>query len=111
MLHIACSCDGVQTENYFSRLIEGQPVSRHNFNDADELLTLAQRFSLELVFIGSTRSDDESILRLLDLVRHIKDHTFLSKRSRGVLFREGTGPSGQDEVNHDDPANGPRFID
>ncbi len=78
MVHIACHIDGAKAEHYFSRLVEKQQISRHDFATTDELLTLAQRFPLELVFIGDTRTDEESILRLLDLIRHIKDHTYLS---------------------------------
>jgi diguanylate cyclase (GGDEF)-like protein len=65
-------------EHYLNRLIEGRRISRHYYETADELLTLAQRFPLDLVFMGTTRMDNESVLRLLDMVRHIKDHTYLA---------------------------------
>lgn len=78
MSHLACHIDGAKVEDYLNRLVEGQRISRHYFHTADELLTLAQRFPLDLVFMGTTKTDEESVLRLLDLVRHIKDHTYLS---------------------------------
>lgn len=78
MLHIACYIDGTQAEHYFNRLMEGQHISRHDFRTANELLTLAQRFPLEIVMMGTARTDNESIIRLLDMIRRIKDHTYLS---------------------------------
>ncbi len=78
MPHIACYIDGAKVEHYLNRLIEGRRISRHYFQTTDELLTLAQRFPLDLVFMGTTRTENESILRLLDMVRHIKNHTYLA---------------------------------
>lgn len=78
MQHIACYIDGAKVEHYLNRLVEGRRISRHYYETADELLTLAQRFPLDLVFMGTTRTDNESVLRLLDMVRHIKDHTYLA---------------------------------
>jgi GGDEF domain-containing protein len=78
MLHIACQIDGIQAEYYLNRTLSGRIVSIHHFRSLDELLTLAQRFSIDLVFLASGGAKGEDAMKLLDLVRLIKNHTYLA---------------------------------
>lgn len=78
MLHVAYYVSGAQADHYLGRLMEDQPVSMHTFSDIDELLTLAQRFTLDLVFMGISGGDTAAEVKLLDMTRRIKDHTYLA---------------------------------
>ncbi|MFH1699243.1 MAG: GGDEF domain-containing protein [Candidatus Zixiibacteriota bacterium] len=78
MLHIACHTQGTQAEFFLSRIIEGKKASMHRFSTVEELLTLAQRFTLDLAYMGTSGSGDGSIINILEMVRRIKDHTYLA---------------------------------
>jgi diguanylate cyclase (GGDEF)-like protein len=78
MRHVAVHLDGTQAEFFLSRILEETRVSRHYFGTVEELLTLAQRFTLDLIFIGGSGLDDDPVFGFLDTVRAIKSHTFLS---------------------------------
>ncbi|MEE9441698.1 MAG: GGDEF domain-containing protein [candidate division Zixibacteria bacterium] len=78
MLHIANHTQGNQAEFFFSRIIEGKQVSLHRFSTIEELLTLAQRFNLDLAFMGTSGSGNGSIMHILEMNRRIKDHTYLA---------------------------------
>lgn len=78
MRHVAVRLDGAAAEYFLARVLEGTRVSRHYFQTVEELLTLAQRFPLDLIFIGCSDVDDDSVFGILDTVRAIKSHTFLS---------------------------------
>jgi len=78
MIHVACYIRGAKADFYLSRILNGGNLSLHSFNNIEELLTLAQRFTLDLIFIGITSEAEEDSLRMLDMVRFIKDHTYLA---------------------------------
>lgn len=78
MLHAACHVSGAQAEFYLSRILDKEQLSLHYFNSPEELLTLAQRFMLDLIFIGISADDDDEVMKALDLVRLIKHHTYLA---------------------------------
>jgi len=78
MLHVAARLRGAQTEYFLSRILEGKGVSVHRFQTTEELLTLAQRFNLDLVFIGASGSESDDMMRALEMVRTIKNHTYLA---------------------------------
>jgi diguanylate cyclase (GGDEF)-like protein len=44
----------------------------------EELLILSQRFTVDLIFMGTNANDNETILKLLDNLRLIKNHTYLA---------------------------------
>lgn len=78
MRHVAVHIDGTAAEYFLARILEGTRVSRHYFHTVEELLTLAQRFALDLIFIGNSGADDDPVFGILDTVRAIKSHTYLS---------------------------------
>jgi diguanylate cyclase (GGDEF)-like protein len=78
MLHVACHASGSEAESYLARILEGCELSMHRFGNLEELLTLAQRFTLDLIFLGVSESDGGEIAKLLDMVRLIKNHTYLA---------------------------------
>ncbi|MDD4053082.1 MAG: GGDEF domain-containing protein [candidate division Zixibacteria bacterium] len=78
MRHVAVHLDGPQAEVFLSRILDKKQVSRHYFRSVEDLLTLAQRFSLDLIFIGGSGEDDDPVFGILDTVRAIKTHTYLS---------------------------------
>lgn len=78
MLHAACHVRGAKAENYLSKILEDGEVSMHRFDNLEELLTLAQRFTLDLIYLGVSGSKGEEINKLLDMVRLIKDHIYLA---------------------------------
>ncbi|NMC42563.1 MAG: diguanylate cyclase, partial [candidate division Zixibacteria bacterium] len=78
MRHVAVHVDGTAAEYFLARILEGTRVSRHYFHTVEELLTLAQRFALDLIFIGNSGGDDDPVFGILDTVRAIKSHTYLS---------------------------------
>jgi GGDEF domain-containing protein len=78
MLHVASFFDGALAEYYLGRVLEDKKISMHRFNTIEELLTLAQRFSLDLIYMGSARPDKEPMTRILDMARRIKSHTYLA---------------------------------
>lgn len=78
MRHVAVHLDGPQAEYFLSRIFEDTKVARHYFETVEELLTLAQRFTLDLIFIGGSGQDDDPVFGILDTVRAIKSHTYLS---------------------------------
>ena len=78
MFHIACRISGEEAERYLERLLEGKKVSRHQFETLEELLTLAQRFTIDMIYMGISSEDNGSVMKLLELTRRIKDHIFLA---------------------------------
>jgi len=78
MLHVACHVSGAKAEYYLSRILEKDKLSLHYFQTMEDLLTLAQRFTLDLIFIGTTSEDNEEVMKALDTVRSIKNHTYLA---------------------------------
>ncbi len=78
MLHAACYTDGAPADLYLTRILEGSRVSIHYFNSADELLILAQRFNLDMIYMGTSHTESGQALRLIDSVRMIKNHTYLA---------------------------------
>jgi len=78
MLHIAVNSEGSRAEYYLTRIIEDKRVSIHYFKSIDELLTLAQRFALDLIYMGVARADGPESMRILEQVRSIKNHTYLA---------------------------------
>ncbi len=78
MLHIAAHTDGASADYYLSRILEGAPFSLHPFHTLPELLTLAQRYTLDLVYLGTTRHEEETVMRIVETVRSIKQHTYLA---------------------------------
>jgi diguanylate cyclase (GGDEF)-like protein len=78
MRHVAIHLDGTAAEYFLARILEGTHVSRHYFQTVEELLTLAQRFALDLIFIGCSGVDDDPVFGILDTVRTIKSHTYLA---------------------------------
>lgn len=78
MRHVAVHIDGTSAEYFLARILEGTRVSRHYFHTVEELLTLAQRFALDLIFMGNSGADDDPVFGILDTVRAIKSHTYLS---------------------------------
>jgi diguanylate cyclase (GGDEF)-like protein len=77
MRHVAGYTSGAKAEVYLSRVVENGQLSLHSFRTVDELLTLAQRFTLDLVFMGGTAADQSNDIKLLDMIRTIKSHTYL----------------------------------
>jgi GGDEF domain-containing protein len=78
MLHVACYSEGALAEFYLARVLEDKKLSMHRFHTVDDLLTLAQRFMLDLIFLGSSRPDKEPMTRILDMTRRVKNHTYLA---------------------------------
>jgi diguanylate cyclase (GGDEF)-like protein len=78
MLHVASYFDGALAEYYLGRVLEDKKISLHRFNTVEDLLTLAQRFAIDLIYMGSARSDKEPMDRILDMARRIKSHTYLA---------------------------------
>jgi GGDEF domain-containing protein len=78
MLHVACQVSGAKAEYYLSRIIEGRKLSLHHFRTLEDLLTLAQRFMLDLIFIDIGGEENEPAIKALDMVRSIKNHTYLA---------------------------------
>ena len=78
MKHVAIHITGAKAEYYLTRILEESHVSLHRFTTLEELLTLAQRFSLDLIFMGTGEGEDSELMRLLEMTRRIKDHTFLA---------------------------------
>ncbi len=78
MLHVAVHTLGSRADYYLNRLIEDTQISLHRFDAIDSLLILAQRFTLDLIFIGAGENNGEELMRLLEMTRRIKDHTFLA---------------------------------
>lgn len=78
MLHAACNTSGPKAELYLTRILEDSQVSMHYFSNSAELLTLAQRFPLDLIFLGTGVPAKEASLKLVDTVRMIKNHTYLA---------------------------------
>jgi len=78
MLHVASYATGAKAEYYLSRILEDKKVSVHRFNCIEELLILAQRFTLDLVFIGTGASERDELLKILDMIRRVKNHTYLA---------------------------------
>lgn len=78
MLHAACYTDGAVAELYLTRILEGSRVSVHHFTNANELLILAQRFTLDLIYLGTIHTESGAALQLIDTVRMIKNHTYLA---------------------------------
>ena len=78
LLHIACQTDGTESEYFLNRLLEDRRCSLHYFTTHQELLVIARRYNLDLIFIGVSRRDEGLLLRQLDTVRMIKSHTYLA---------------------------------
>jgi len=78
MLHVASHTDGSTADLYLSRMMEEKKVSIHPFHTGSELLTLAQRFTLDMIYIGLTKIEIEPVVKALDLIRLIKHHTYLA---------------------------------
>lgn len=78
MMHVACHVSGTKAEYYLSRILEKENLSLHHFETMDDLLTLAQRFLLDLIFVGTTSEANDQVMKALDTVRAIKDHTYLA---------------------------------
>ncbi len=78
MLHVAAHVSGAKAEYYLSRIVDRNQLSLHHFQTLEELLTLAQRFMLDLIFIGVSASENDEIMHALDMVRTIKNHTYLA---------------------------------
>ncbi|MCK5125456.1 MAG: GGDEF domain-containing protein [candidate division Zixibacteria bacterium] len=78
MQHVAVYLSGVQAEKYLNHIIDDTQVSIHPFNSVEDLLTLAQRFTLDLIFMGTGDVGNAGLLNLVDMTRRIKDHTFLA---------------------------------
>ncbi|MCP4568123.1 MAG: diguanylate cyclase [FCB group bacterium] len=78
MLHAACYTEGAMAELYLTRIMEGSRVSVHHFTNANELLILAQRFTLDMIYLGTTNIESGATLQLIDTVRMIKNHTYLA---------------------------------
>jgi GGDEF domain-containing protein len=78
MTHVACHVSGAKAEFYLTRIIDDGKLSLHVFQTMEELLTLGQRFMLDLIFIGVSGSDDEELRNGLDMVRFVKNHTYLA---------------------------------
>ncbi len=78
MLHVASSAMGTRAEFYLSRIIEDRRVSLHRFASIDELLVLAQRFTLDLIYVGTGDISADEFMKTLDMIRRIKNHTYLA---------------------------------
>lgn len=78
MLHVASFATGTRAEFYLSRIIEDRRVSMHRFGSMDELLILAQRFTLDLVYIGTGDISADEFMKTLDMIHRIKNHTYLA---------------------------------
>jgi len=78
MMHVACYVSGANTEYYLSRILEKDRLSLHHFKTIEDLLTLAQRFTLDLVFLGTNSENNDEVMKVLDMVRSIKNHTYLA---------------------------------
>lgn len=78
MLHVACFSDGAAAEIYLARILENKRISTHRFRTVEELLTLAQRFTLDLIYLGVSKPEEGALHRLLDMTRLIKNHTYLA---------------------------------
>jgi diguanylate cyclase (GGDEF)-like protein len=78
MLHVASFATGTRAEFYLSRIIENQRVSLHLFTSIDELLVLAQRFTLDLIYIGTGEVSADDFMKILEMIRRIKNHTYLA---------------------------------
>lgn len=78
MLHVACHVDSAEAEHYLTRILDKQPSSLHRFDTVDSLLTLAQRFMIDLVYVGTIAEHSDDELRTLDMIRAIKNHTYLA---------------------------------
>lgn len=74
MLHCACRQEGVDVVYALSRAYVNEGVSFHYFRTVDDLLTLSQRFNIDLAMIAG----DGDFLYELDMVRLIKSHIFLA---------------------------------
>jgi diguanylate cyclase (GGDEF)-like protein len=78
MLHVASFATGTRAEFYLSRIIEDRRVSLHRFASIDELLVLAQRFILDLIYIGTGDIPADEFMKTLDMIHRIKNHTYLA---------------------------------
>jgi GGDEF domain-containing protein len=78
MLHVASLAASSGAELYLSRIVENRRVSMHRFESIDELLILAQRFTLDLVYIGTGDIPADEFMKALDMIRRIKNHTYLA---------------------------------
>ncbi|MEZ5359567.1 MAG: diguanylate cyclase [Candidatus Zixiibacteriota bacterium] len=78
MLHVAIHSRGAKSDHFLNHMLEEPRISYHRFDTMDELLVLAQRFTLDLIFIGAGDESESDKMRLLELTRRIKDHTFLA---------------------------------
>lgn len=77
-MHVAWFVSGTRAEFYLSRIIENRRVSLHRFESIDELLILAQRFTLDLIYIGTGEIPADEFMKTLDLIRRLKNHTYLA---------------------------------
>ncbi len=78
MLHVAACIEGAQADYYLTRILEGRRTSLHYFQSVEQLLTLAQRFGLDLIYLGTNCRDDDAVFRVLETIRAIKNHTYLA---------------------------------
>jgi diguanylate cyclase (GGDEF)-like protein len=78
MLHVATFALGARSEFYLTKVLEGKHVSMHRFSSVDELLTLAQRFMLDLIYVGTGELSFDEFLYILEMLRRVKDHTYLA---------------------------------
>ncbi len=78
MLHVASFATGTRAEYYLSRIVEDRRVSMHRFGSISELLILAQRFTLDLIYIGTGDVPTDEFMKTLDMIRRIKNHTYLA---------------------------------
>ncbi len=58
--------------------MKGAHVSLHRFSSVEELLTLAQRFTLDLIFVGTGELSFDEFLYILEMLRRVKNHTYLA---------------------------------
>jgi len=75
---VATFATGTRAEFYLSRIIEERRVSLHRFDSIEQLLVLAQRFMLDLIYIGTGDVSADGFMKTLDLIRRIKNHTYLA---------------------------------
>lgn len=78
MLHVAVHSVGAKSDFFLNQIMAEDQISFHRFTLLNELLVLAQRFTLDLIYIGAGEDGDEAMMRILELTRRIKDHTFLA---------------------------------
>jgi len=78
MLHVATFAIGARSEYYLTKMLEHKRLSLHRFSSVEELLTLAQRFTLDLIYVGTGELSFDEFLYILEMLRRVKNHTYLS---------------------------------